>query len=312
MDDEIAVSELTSHWAFRRDVTPIQLLNRATDPFLPGVKDHLFRTLELLDRMGLRNHVLVITRWHVTSEDILRMEELSNIRLTVLVTWSGIQDARLEPVDGSIAEASLVELSRAAVRTRSILYWRPIIAGVNDDRNRLNGARRLADLAHATVFTGLFHREKIRNYLRGVGVMDAYPEIARRKIMPRTLENRILSAFEGKPIFRKTSCGVAYAHRTSDYNGHYGIRDICDICPAEQVARCAGSHGMPSTDDVLELAKTAYLDPGRIDIDARRIEVEGSTEQQRYFIQHSLNYQVHDRQHPHHPHRHGRAEVGWP
>ena len=311
MDDEVAVSELTSHWAFRRDVTPIQLLNRATDPFLPGVKEHLFRTLELLDRMGLRNQILVITRWHVTRGDVLRMEALSNIALTVLVTWSGIDDGRLEPVDGSIAEASLAELSRTAVRTRSILYWRPIIAGVNDDQDRLDRARRLAELADATVFTGLFHREEIRAYLREAGLMDAYPEIARRKIMPRAVEGRILSAFEGKPIFRKTSCGVAYAHGTSDYNGHYGIREICDVCPAKQVARCAGSHRTPSAETVLELANTAALDPGKIDINARRIEVEGSTEQQRYFIQHSLNYQVHDRRHPHLPDRHGRADVGW-
>lgn len=311
MDDEAAVAELTSHWAFRRDVTPIQLLNRATDPFLPGVRDCLFRTLELLDRMGLRNRVLVITRWHVTREDVLRMEALSNVALTVLVTWSGIDDDRLEPVDGSIAEASLAELSRTAVRTRSILYWRPIIAGVNDDEDRINRARQLADLADATVFTGLFHREEIRSYLKGAGVMDAYPEIARRKIMPRDVESRILSAFQGKPIFRKTSCGVAYAHRTPDFNGHYGIREICDVCPAEQVALCAGSHHTPSAEAVLELAKIAALDTGRIDIDGHRIEVEDSTEQQRYFIQHTLNYQVHDRRHPHLPNRHGRAEVGW-
>ncbi len=312
MGDEAAVVELTSHWAFRRDITPIQLLNRATDPFLPGVKEHLFRTLELLDRMELRNPVLVITRWRVSRQDVLRMEALSNVALTVLVTWSGIDDNRLEPVESSIAEASLAELSRTAIRTRSILYWRPIIAGVNDSGSHLDRARRLADLADATVFTGLFHREEIRAYLRHIGVMDAYSEIARRKIMPRAVESRVLAAFQGKPIFRKTSCGVAYAHRVADYNGHYGVREICDVCPAQQVARCAESHHTPSIDAVLELAKLAAFDPGRIDIDARRVEVEGSTEQQRYFVQHSLNYQVHDRRHPHVKNRHGRAEVGWP
>ncbi|TDR89984.1 hypothetical protein EV668_2821 [Enterovirga rhinocerotis] len=158
---------------------------------------------------------------------------------------------------------------------------------------------------------GLFFREEIRSYLRGGGVLDAYPEIARRKIMPRDIERRVLSAFEGKPICRKTSCGVAYAHGTVEYNGHFGIRGICNVCPADQVARCAGSDRTPSAEAVLELARTVSLDPGRIDIDERRIEVEGSTEQQRYFIEHSLNYQVHDRRHPHLPNRHGRAEIGW-
>src|SRR3954466_7525444 len=49
MSDETATDPLVGHWAFRRDVTPIQIFNRATDPFLPGVKEHLFSTLEELD-----------------------------------------------------------------------------------------------------------------------------------------------------------------------------------------------------------------------------------------------------------------------
>lgn len=42
VSDSEAVDILTNHWAFRADTTPIQLFNRATDPFLPSVKDHLF------------------------------------------------------------------------------------------------------------------------------------------------------------------------------------------------------------------------------------------------------------------------------
>jgi hypothetical protein len=28
-------------------------------------------------------------------------------------------------------------------------------------------------------------------------------------------------------------------------------------------------------------------------------------------MQHTLNFQVHDREHPHIRHQHGRAELGW-
>ena len=311
LDDAAAVQELVSHWAFRASVTPIQLLNRATDPLLPGVKDHLFRTLEDLDSRGLCNPVLVITRWRVEPEDVIRLERLSNVRLTVLVTWSGIQDERLEPVDSRIAERSLRTLGALARRTKSILYWRPLIAGINDTDDHLRKARELSHAAHATVFSGLFHRDEIRAYLRGLGLADAYPDVARRKILPRELEERVLAAFGGRPIFRKTSCGVAYANGISDYNGHVGLRDVCDICPSAQVERCASLHRRPSRQAVLDLARIAGLEVGDVSIDKRRVEVEGSTEQQRYFIQHALNYQVHDRQHPHKPRRHGRAEVGW-
>lgn len=311
MSDGAAVDLLIGHWAFRPGITPIQLFNRATDPFLPGVKGHLFSTLEELDRRNLTNPVLVITRWRIQVEDVERLERLQHIKLTILVTWSGIDDKRIEPVDSAIAENSLATLGANAVRTKKILYWRPLIASINDTDHHLMQAQRLSYHADATVFTGLFYRNEIRDYFRQAGVADLYGEVARRKILPLDIEQRVLAAFAERPLFRKTSCAVAFAHGIADYNGHYCIREICDICPALQVAVCAAAYHRPDMDRVRELALLANLDPETISIDDRRVEVARSSEQQRYFLQHTLNYQVHDRAHPHFPHRHGRAEIGW-
>lgn len=311
LDDEAAVSKLTSHWAFRRDTTPIQIFNRATDPFLPGVKAHLFRTLCLLDAMKLRNHVLVITRWKVSPEDVRQLEALVNLRVTVLVTWSGIKDQRIEPVDSLIAEQSLAVLAEHANRTKRILYWRPIVAGLNDGEDDIARAVELSRLACATVFTGLFHRAEIRSYLRSTGVEDLYRDTPRRKIMPRKVERRILEAFNGKRLFRKTSCGIAFAHGVPDWNGHYGIDHICDICPANQVAICGSAHRVPDRTTVEALANAAGLSSADLEINSSHLTIADSTEQQRYFIQHSLGFQVHDTSMPHLPERHGRAEEGW-
>lgn len=311
MDDGQAVDQLVGHWAFRAHVTPIQLFNRATDPFLPDVKPHLFAVLEDLDARELTNHVLVITRWRVLASDIERLEAFRHVKLTILVTWSGIEDHLIEPVRGIHAETSLRTLAAGASRTKKIFYWRPLIAGLNDSPDHLERARDLARLADATVFTGLFHREEIRAHFRASGIPDLYDDVPRRKILPRDMEARVLAAFDGQPIFRKTSCGVGYAHKVTDYNGHFGLPDICDICPLAQVALCARAHKMPTPTHVRDLAALAGLDPATITIDDQRIEVADSQEQQRYFMQHNLNYQVHDRGHPHLPRRHGRAEVGW-
>ncbi|NKK87525.1 radical SAM protein [Rhizobium leguminosarum bv. viciae] len=311
MDDEAAVATLVDHWAFRPNVTPIQIFNRATDPFLPVVKEHLFSTLEELDRRQFTNQVLVITRWKIDPADVVRLERLAHIRLTILVTWSGISDKRIEPIDSGIAEASLMTLSQNVRRTKVIFYWRPLIAGLNDSDAHLSRARELGGLAHATVFTGLFFREEIRRHFRTIGVEDLYNEIARRKIFPEAVERRVLDAFEGQTLFRKTSCGVGFAHGVADFNGHYGIREICNICPLKQVKLCAAAHRQPSQEAVEALAGLAGLEGEAIEIDERRITVSNSAEQQRYFIQHALNYQVHDRALPHLEHRHGRAEVGW-
>ena len=311
LDDEEAVDALINHPAFRPHTTPIQLFNRATDPFLPTVKEHLYRTLQLLDAQGLKNLVLVITRWRVDGSDVARLESLRHLRVTVLVTWSGISDARIEPVDSDVAAASLSTLSQRAVRTKRILYWRPVVAGLNDSDDCISRARELSKLADSTVFTGLFHREQIRSYLRSVGVEDLYQATARRKVMPRDVERRILARFGNGPIFRKTSCGVSYAHGIPDYNGHYGIKHICDICPTSQVGICKTAHRRPTRKRTLELLATAGIPTEHVGITDGHVLVEGSTEQQRYFVQHTLGFQVHDQAHPHLPERHGRAEEGW-
>ncbi len=311
MDDYSAVNTLVAHWAFQEGLTPIQLFNRATDPFLPSVKEHLFLTLEELDRRELTNPVLVITRWHVESEDVVRLERLNNIKLTILVTWSGIDDKRLEPVDSKIAEESLKVLGSAARRTKKIFYWRPLISGVNDTEEHMEKAKELSKYADATVFTGLFYRNEMRDYFRNMGLQDLYEEIARRKVLPYDTEKRVLKAFNGRALFRKTSCGVSFAHGVSDYNGHYCIQELCDICPPQQVLICKKAHQKPSMDEIYKVMNLAQLNTNEIFIDERRIELVGTTEQQRYFVQHALNYQVHDKKHPHIVKRHGRAEIGW-
>lgn len=69
MSDREAVDLLIGHRFFQAHVTPIQILNRATDPMLPVVKPHTFATLRLLDEQGLTNHVLIITRYRVEPDD---------------------------------------------------------------------------------------------------------------------------------------------------------------------------------------------------------------------------------------------------
>ncbi|MGW3521836.1 radical SAM protein [Streptomyces hydrogenans] len=314
MSDEDAVTRLVGHPYFREHQTPIQLLNRATDPMLPVVKPHLFNVLRQLDDRGLTNHVLIITRWRVTPEDCAVLNTFTNLRLTVLVTHSNISNPKIEPVDSAIAAQSLRTLFEHAQRYRTVLYWRPIVPGLNDSDADIARARELSQHAHATVFTGLFFRNEIASYYEAHGLPMPYDETARRKIMPQEAEQRILTAFQGDgswgALFRKTSCGVAYAHGEADYNGHYGIWELCDICPPEQIARCAGAWVKPDLATVTREARGLGA-VGEIEIDERAIVVEGLDEPPRYYLQHGFGYQCHDRTKPHHHRQHGRASIGW-
>jgi hypothetical protein len=74
--------------------------------------------------------------------------------------------------------------------------------------------------------------------------------------VPETLEQRVLAAFAGSgSLFRETSCAVSYAHGLPDYNGHYGVRELCDICLAGQLSRCRATHRVPSADQIYQAAR---------------------------------------------------------
>jgi len=316
MSDAEAVDQLVSHRYFQTHVTPLQLFNRATDPFLPLVRPHTFAVLEDLDERGLRNHVLVITRHALRLANAERLNRLVNLKLTLLFTYSGIEDARIEPYPSSVAATSLTLMSTFTPRRyRTVLYWRPLAPGLNDSDEHLYRAYELSQHADATVFTGLFYRDQIAAYYLANGLPEPYDETARRKIVPETLERRVLSAFaDSSSLFRKTSCAVSYAHPLPDYNGHVGMRELCDICPLVQFDLCRQAHRVPTAQQMHEVGRALPEAHNLqvVDITERAAAVSGlPDEQSRYYLQHALGFQVHDVRHPHHAHRHGRADIGW-
>jgi DNA repair photolyase len=316
MTDVEAVEELVSHRYFQPHVTPVQVFNRSTDPFLPSVRPHTLAVLEDLDARELTNHVLLITRHQMKPEDIDRLHQLRHIKVTLLFTYSGIDNRQIEPYPSRVAAESLKLMSAPQWRKyRTILYWRPLVPGLNDSDEHFDQAHELAQHADATAFTGLFYRDQIAAYYKANGLPEPYEDTARRKIVPETLERRVLAAFSSSiPLFRKTSCAVAYAHGLPDYNGHYGIRELCDICPLSQLELCASAHRVPTAKQIQEVARVLPEARGLVvvDITERVAVVSGlDTEQPRYYLQHALGFQVHDMRHPHVERRHGRADIGW-
>jgi DNA repair photolyase len=310
-----AIAQLVDYHAFQPHITPIQLFNKATDPFLPGVKPHLFQVLRALDGRGYTNHVLIITRFKVTEQDMAMLEALQHLRVTLLFTYSGITDARIEPIAKS--ETTITSIRTAAThkqRTGVVLYWRPIVPGWNDAPDTLAGVLDVGRDVDAIVFTGYYHKPENADYLRELGVDVPYADdYARRKVMPHDLDRRVITAWResgiSTPLFRKTSCGVAYAHDAPDYNGHWGVPELCDICPAVQRQRCADDHRIPTETDldtVLDLLgyESHYV------IDDGHVWTHGLGEQKRYAIQHTLRHQIWELDQPHFTHAHGRSLRG--
>lgn len=101
--------------------------------------------LEDLDARGYRNHVLVITRHQMKPTDIDRLNNLGSLKVTLFSTWSGIEDRRIEPYPSTVAAESLRLMSAPQQRKyRTVLYWRPLVPGLNDSPAHLDAAYHLA------------------------------------------------------------------------------------------------------------------------------------------------------------------------
>lgn len=200
-------------------------------------------------------------------------------------------------------------------RTKVVLYWRPIVSGWNDQPETMAAVLDAGRTTDAIVFTGYYHKEENAEYLRGLGVKVPYQDdYARRKVLPAEIDEKVIDAWRASgattALFRKTSCGVSFVHGAPDYNGHWGVNELCDICPEVQRTLCRNTH-IPPTDEQLRkvLDRLGYDTPTMVD--GGHVWTRGLTEQQRYPIQHALAYQIWDLDLPHFAHAHGRSRAGY-
>ncbi|MHB1612339.1 MAG: hypothetical protein ACYCT0_11695 [Sulfobacillus sp.] len=309
--DDQAVEALTSSPYFIPDRTPIQMFNKATDPFLPAVKPHTFAVLRKLNDRGYHNFVILITRFRVTEKDMAFLETLENIRLSLFFTYSAIKDRRIEPISASgITLKSIRTAASNHDRVKVILYWRPIVPGWNDDEETMQKVLGASVGCDAIVYSGYYHRPENAEYLKTLGVPLPYAEPQRRKVLPQDLDSRIVDMHRRSgvrtPLFRKTSCGVAFAFRAPDYNGHWGVREICDTCPVSQQKICADAYTPPEDEDFAELlAHYGYVSPFMVQ--DGHVWTSDLGEQRRYHLQHTLGFQVWDIDSPHFKNNHGRS-----
>jgi hypothetical protein len=196
-----------------------------------------------------------------------------------------------------------------------VLYWRPIVPGWNDQPDTMQRVLASGRDADAIVFTGYCHKEQNASYLRGLGVPVPYGEaFDRRKVLPGELDAKVVSAWRqsgiATPLFRETSCGVSAAHQVADYNGHWGVHELCDICPAAQADRCRDGHRAPSEEDLAQVIAGLGYQTDLL-IEDGHAWTHGLGEQRRYAIQHALGFQIWELDQPHLLHAHGRALTGY-
>jgi DNA repair photolyase len=261
------VQSLFHHPFFIPNKTPISIGCNATDPFLAEVKQSTFRILQLLDSMGGKNMVSLITKVSLPDEDIGQLESFKNLDIDLCVSYSAMPK-NIEPLgpDGRIQ--LLRRLSKSKLRT--ILFYRPLIIGWNTSDQQMRHVLSLAKEVgvSAIVAGGVRILEDEAQHIRDAGLaVPEFKQDGHKKYLPPDVIARIIEVYKDLqvniPMVRRSSCGRSVSRNIPDYHAHWieAEKNCWETCPLEQKLKCA-HQTLPSSEEVYRL----LVEIGRGDI----------------------------------------------
>ena len=253
------LKNIETHRYFHPNI-PLAVHNSATDPFQEGVTDITFEILDGLEDQGITNIVALITKEYVSEEIIKKLESYKNIRPIIFVTYSFLPK-EFENVIVERRIESMKNLSKS--KLKRILYYRPIISGVNDSEKIAKDIVTLGEkYFDCIVRSPLKVDVNIIEYMAKKNIyIDSHYDIglnihdSLKQMLPESRErvDKILAQSK-VPYFKKTSCGISYLFGQADYNTQWIRKDIyCSRnCPKKQQQRCLKQSTQKPTDKIVE------------------------------------------------------------
>lgn len=239
------LGKVKNHRYFHRRI-PLAVHNSATDPFQKGVIKTTFEILDGLEKMKIKNIVGLITKEYLSPQIIQRIERFKNIRPVVFVTFSYLPKKYERVVD----ERRLKTMKNLAKsKLKRVLYFRPIIKGINDKPKIVKKITGLGEkyfncIVRSSIKLDINTVEYMAK--RGVYVDPAYDvglniHDSIKQMLPETREKVDPLLTKAKvPYFKKTSCAISYLFHEPDYNTQW-VRPnyYCSpLCPKSQKKRC--------------------------------------------------------------------------
>lgn len=155
---------------FLKNKTLIGLHTATTEPFLPEVKESTFNLLDMLDKKGFKNNVLIITKYYLNEEDIKKLDQYENFNIFLLLTFNN-HPSSIEPLNASknFINKKWKTLELLNKFSKNILYahyYRPIIDGCNDSTEQIEEVLTFGEQTGITVIGGLKYTHKLEEYLK--------------------------------------------------------------------------------------------------------------------------------------------------
>jgi len=266
------VGELTSFPYFGSH-TPL-LLENFHDPSLNW--RNTFNLGEMIFTSGHHGELIFITKGAIGHRSLDQINNLvkKGAKPIFIVTYSGLPQT-IEPIPGKTRINTIHKLKEAGLPV--ILSMRPMIEGINDDRDNL--AKVLLEagsFADAITVGGLYVYDFTHQAFAEAGhsLSDKYrPDLpTESKIIDRELRNKIRDLANimkiETPIFEHTTCATGYlagkyynfkhadrlAHVVRDNRG--GLSHCRQFCPQEQLQECQKALAKPDHQAITEAEQT--------------------------------------------------------
>ncbi|PJM98521.1 hypothetical protein CG740_35360 [Streptomyces sp. CB01201] len=314
LEEDVLVDRLARHPLFVPGTTQLGLHTATTDPFLPQVRDSTFRILEILERRGWTNDVMIITKCYLRDQDIDRLASFTSFRILLFLTHNaapeGMEKMGAGPEYLARKQRTVARLARWP-HLAAAHYYRPIVPGWNDSEDQIIEALTFGEALGASVIGGLKEIPNLAELGRRRGLsLPLLSSEREEKYFPRELVERILG-IHGRlgltsVIVGDQSCGltvmlsrlnrsaVPNVEGLKAYDLATGREPRCmGCCSPEQLSACAAPP-VPTEDTVRSLLERAGI-KADFDIKADRLVVrseERLTERDTEFLAAHLRYAV--------------------
>jgi len=238
------VEELEKSPLFIPDMTHLSISGTGSDGFVRQNIKNTFEILSILDKKRYKNSVAIVTKSRLSEKDIKVLESYKNLTLVIFVTYSEMPSS-IEKVSNKTRIDTLKQLAQSHIK--SVLYWRPIIEGINTSPKQLSKVLEIGEkYADAFVISGLRYSDSISNNINKCG--HTLPRIdwepGQHKTVTKETRKLILELYQkkncSKPLFYKSSCVISNFEKQPDFNAHWikAEKNCSPFCPSDQKDIC--------------------------------------------------------------------------
>lgn len=290
---EKLIENLRNYRFFISNVTPL-VINNKTDPLFGQTKSDTFEILRLLNKKGLSNPRIIISKLPLLENDLKFLEKL-NSPVYFITSYSQLP-LSIEKNGFKNQQISLQTLKNRK-KVKSLHYWRPLIRGINDHvESILEVLNQVRNSCDASIVSGLRITSGIKERMERFGAkLNDWDGDRDHKFLPLDIFEKILQEkdkhFPGYLIIRHTSCAISLFDNKSDFGFNYlkGYPHCLENCPNKPICKLRKT---PQEKEVKRLVKQAIIDTPFTIYDSF-ISFEGQiSQQERSFLLHSLGFPI--------------------